>query len=201
VRVDFAWHRPTDQASGDCLAFLLHQPPPKPGFETTAEGDRWVQQFDALLSDPGNFSRVWRLRATADDAPMFMGLAVNPDLLYVGPFLDGGGHAHTLFVINQEALINLGSGIASYYLFDAQGRFERGGVFRTGHRVQSVSAYANAERTALTLVGWFNDVQEVDQVYQLGIDGLALHSSCDDMGGILTNGNGLHLGEVVYVTP
>ena len=194
VEVDFAWHQPQpDVAPADLLAYLASHPPsPRPDLAVfpSVEGE-WEREFDALLSTPENFSRAWRVRTTGEQYGFF---PFQLHVLYAGPFRDAAGGSHVLLFLNHPCNVLPGAGRASYYLFDARGRLENGGVFDTGGRILNLSASVSADRTKLVTKGWFNGnsdgESEWDRTYRI-----------DASGGFRPDRDGDGRDNALYLTP
>ena len=201
IRVDFGWRHSDARSSSELLAFLReHRPAPADSqIFKPHPTDPWDVAFNALLSKEENFPQVWELRARADAEVPFL-VAMDTENLCVGILRDRQGRPHTLILNNQPMMVSPGAGSASYYLFDAQGRFEQGGIFNTGHRVLSVSAWLNQEGTRLTLEGWFNGSSSLTNTFELSDWGLVETSEFDASGVPLPawEHSGYHLGDRIY---
>ena len=162
----FPWHI-TDQRSGaQLLEYLANNRPGDPFTNSHPSSDSWARAFDALLSRPENYLRVWPLRFTADDRQIF-GISLTKNLT-VGTITDIGGKRHFLIVNSQEEMMNPGPpGSFSYYLFDEKGRFESGGIQTVGYRCFGDSAWLDGDGRRLWVETWNNGSQKRDLIFDV----------------------------------
>jgi hypothetical protein len=111
--------------------------------------DSWRIAFDALLSKPENFLKVWKLRFIDDarnySVPGFV------DNILAKQMLDDRGREHFLVINVQSPMINKGQGSFSYYLFDETGKFEKGGLINGGQDFGDDHAWLDWGKTNLTI--------------------------------------------------
>jgi hypothetical protein len=171
IVTDFPWHIQDDRSGALLLAYLgSNQPSPyirsRPANGRPSPNDLWLTAFDALLSRPENFSRVWPLRFAADDR-MFFG-APSDNTIVAGKITDANGSTHFLIVNSQEEMMNPGPpGSISYYLFDPQGRFESGGIQTVGYRCFDDSAWLDGDGRRLWVETWNNGSMKRDLIFDV----------------------------------
>jgi len=128
ITTDFTWHRENTLSARDLVKILALTRPASfnnlvmESFRDQARNlrttvtDPWIDAFDALLSKPENFSRVWKLRFI-DDVQVPPPICI--DNVLANYIRDDTGREH--FIV-----INLHDTNFTYYLFDENGRFEKG---------------------------------------------------------------------------
>ena len=141
IDLDPVWHR-SDPRSAKNLADALVGTKPVPANQLPAgevnlvgghgrARDDWRLAFDALLSRPENFPLAGALRLYHDTHGHSRGMA---PLAVVNRFAcklpDDDGRLKILILNGQDSMMNKEDpGDLAYYLFDAEGRFLRGGVY------------------------------------------------------------------------
>ena len=171
IVTDFPWHIQDDRSGALLLAYLGSNKPspyarPRPANGKPSPNDLWLTAFDALLSRPENFPRVWPLRFAADDR-MFFGAPAD-NTVAAGKITDAGGNAHFLIVNSQEEMMNPGPpGSFSYYLFDTMGRFESGGIQTVGYRCFDDSAWLDSDGRHLWVQTFNNGSQKRDLIFDV----------------------------------
>jgi hypothetical protein len=127
----------------------------------------WQIAFNALLSKPENFARVWPLRFCADQRQIFSS-SVSTVGMATGKIKDDAGAEHFLIVTDQAEMCNPGpEGSFAYYLFDLKGRFEFGGLNTIGYRCFADSAWLEADGRHLDVQTYNNGSVKRDSVFAL----------------------------------
>jgi hypothetical protein len=205
VLTDFQWHCDDPRSARELAAFLTaNRPPPSQrlilhhlirhptsGNRLESTGVPWFDTFDALLSKPENLPQVWKLRFI-DDARRYV-LEYIFDNLLADKVRDEKGTEHILFVNDEPKIVSEGEGYISYYVFDLNGKFERGGIIGSGRRCGNSSMWLNGSGDQLTLRGFFNSRDAVDTNFVLTDQGLV---SKDQTAWSAQLG----IGKVVYLT-
>jgi hypothetical protein len=135
--------------------------------------DPWRIAFDALLSKPENLSTCWKLRFCEEARKAGFSATMPVDNLLAATVPDEMGKPHFLVLdFNPMVAMPGPGGSICYYLFDPNGKFEKGGIFETDYRCGNTIARLNANRTELTISTYFNSFTPVDTSYTLTQDGL-----------------------------
>jgi hypothetical protein len=139
----FPWKTDDTRSGADLIQILNTTPPRTSGL--VAKNDPWHVAFNALLSKPKNFARVWPLRFCADQRYL-LGFPVPSNGMVAGKIQDDAGVEHFLLVTDQGEMSNPGpEGTFAYYVFDLKGRFEFGGLNTMGYRCFDDSAWIEAD--------------------------------------------------------
>ena len=171
IRVDFSWHRADPRPTPELLKTVLKRQPPR-SF-ASLKTDAWSDAFNALLSKPENFARVWRLRMVGDTAAeMGIPFTEQAENLCGGWLQDDAGGTHAIILTNTVEMMSPGWGAMTYYLFDKNGRFEKGGVVGTGYRCEEASGWLNPDKKSLTIRMWNNVAYRIDLFFHLTKGGL-----------------------------
>ena len=164
IRTAFSWQISDPRSGAQLLEYLADNRPSDPLRGPHARIDPWARAFDALLSRPENYFRVWQLRFAADDRQIF-GLSLTKNLL-AGKITGSEGRRHFLVVNSQEEMMNPGPpGSFSYYLFDENGRFESGGIETVGYRCFRDSAWLDRDGRRLWVETWNNGSQKRNIIF------------------------------------
>ena len=143
IITDFWWHRDDTRTSRE-LVYFLSTTPCKSSLNHPGVFDPWQIAFNALISKPENLPRVWPLKFAADDRCFCLSFILNN--LVTGKITDNRGTDHFLVVNDQEEFRNPGPpGSVSYYIFDANGKFESGGIYTVGYRCFADSAWIDSD--------------------------------------------------------
>jgi hypothetical protein len=148
--------------------------------------------LDALISKPENFPKAWPIRFAEDIRRSV--LNTPSDNLFTGKIEDQGGHEHLLVLNERPFPMNPGEGTMTYYVFDAMGRFEQGGVMSGGWRCHDASAWTEAKNTRLTVRVFFNYRDKFDQHFILTEKGLVVEEVVGTDGKPLIDYTGIDLG-------
>lgn len=204
LMTDFPWRRNDPRNAKELVDYLTKYKAPSyqslldmrlvekasSGNQSKGICDPWLDAFDALLNKPENFSCVWRLRFL-DDHRRFFDEPYTINLL-AHHMHDEKGGKHVLFVNDEPEYVIPGEGYIAYYLFDPNGKFEKGGILRSGHRCVNTSVKLNDAATELTMRGLFNASHEVDTRFVLTDHGLIIKNQD-------TLSAGLGVGKLVYL--
>ncbi len=139
VIFDFDWHhRPAPSVPIRSLVELVGNTSPVPWGERAPypknRPDPWETSFDALLSQPENFSHAWKTRLQDACSEAFAGLFnFWPERVCAGLLKDASGNEHLLVLHRQESILSGGPPPSmTYYLLDRNGKWEDGGTFGCG---------------------------------------------------------------------
>jgi len=144
IVASFPW-KIDDARSGVDLIKTICSTHPLP-LGVTSMADPWQIAFNALLSKPENFARVWPLRFCADQREGFIFSIPSANGLVWGNIKDDAGVEHFLVVTDQAEMCNPGpEGTFAFYVFDLKGRFEFGGLNTIGYRCFDDSAWIDAD--------------------------------------------------------
>jgi hypothetical protein len=114
--------------------------------------------------------------------------------LLAKPFRDEKGSEHVIIVNDEPEETSPGEGYISYYVFDPSGKFEIGGVLRSGHRGESTCAWVDSGETNLAIRTFFNGSGQVDTSFVLTDHGLTIKQPQSDFSA------GLGCGQAIYST-
>ncbi len=133
LATDFTWHHDDTRSNYDLLQSLKTTRPTAEDSTHRNSSDPWRTAFDALLSKPGNFSSVWKLRFLDDvqDETFFFG-AQSGTILWSGELPDEKMQKHFL-IINYHSMM-MPTGRFCCYVFNAEGRFEYGALLNGAYR-------------------------------------------------------------------
>jgi hypothetical protein len=162
------WERDDPRSSAE-LAKILRNTPPEPWTKLPQNVpnqvggrdcalDEWRIAFDELSSRPENFPYAGTVRlyfGTHGDGNTFGSFPVMN--LFVHDMRDVGGRPEILILNEQTPMCNKDSpGDISYYLFDENGKFIKGGVYAMGEgwEGQIVKAFATSNHEVTIDVGW-----------------------------------------------
>lgn len=195
VKLNLLWKTADERSPEELLQFLR-----EPGYSTDYKEDpKWQAAFNALLSNPVNFEKSWRVRQQALLEQLFLKDRVTPVL--VKPFVSKSLQKYILVLIEQQIRTYPGHGSISYYWFKDDGSLEGAGLFNTGHRCALIDATVDFSSTSqgepsseLQLILKFNLVRFYIARFELDTHGLRL-ISLTDANGQLANNNGLNIGE------
>ncbi len=155
-----AWLRDDPRPGRELVRVLIHSPvipwEKLPKGERNRVGgisstlDPWRVAFDALVSKPENRASAGTLRLYHNFHGETSLMTFPIGVLYCGRLVDKQGRGRTLVLIDQERMTNKsGAGDMAFYIFDDDGRFLRGGVYKMAGNaeacLQKCSVSANGE--------------------------------------------------------
>jgi hypothetical protein len=161
IVTDFAWRRDDPRSPRELIQFLAAtQPRPsndlglpidKNGSPDLEPDDPWRAALDALISDPENFPRTWKLRFI--DEMRTAGFYPFPGkIIWSGQLPDTDGQPHFV-VIKYHAAFSMPGPTATFdcYVFKSDGRFESGAILSDRYEAMTPPIISNsASRETLT---------------------------------------------------
>ena len=128
VILDYAWKR-TDPRSGKELADAVAEwQPVKKTNDEDMGSQEWHNAFDALLSRPENYPQASLLRLYHNSHGMLPGVNI-----FAGKIREGDGPDEIIVLCKKIEITNKGApGDVACYLFDADGKFLKGGIYSMG---------------------------------------------------------------------
>ena len=133
--VNFPWEVKDERSNAELSKVLL---PAKPA------PDAWQKAFEGLCGKPENQYITWMVRWVGTRSQGGLSNGEQVCNILTGNISDDAGQPHILICNAHPAWIRPSEDIVSYYLFDANGKIEEGGVVNLG-------AYPSARAFALKI--------------------------------------------------
>jgi len=159
VIFDFDWHhepassvaiRPLVELVGNTSAVPWRQRATYP----KSIPDPWETSFNALLSQPENFSHAWKTRLQDACSGAYMGFFnFWPEGVCARLLKDGSGNEHLLVLHRRESIMSGGPPPSmTYYLLDGNGKWEDGGVFGCGEYAAMSDIHFDPPNNRITIL-------------------------------------------------